>query len=248
MADEVDRWQWEALFASAHGPKKAATRHVLHVLRMHLFKDTKSIFPSQKRIAEMTGLEVKAVGRHLEHAVKSGWLKRRENKRRGKVGVWHQYIPTIPARLKRQKLLNDNLSRSENPLHDNLNAQCDITALSIRHSVPVDPTGCRTNQVLNQAPNQVLSKSEAPESFDNDVSEKTEPAAPIRPGRNPILDEAESLARETGFPRDRGHLESPQHYLDAVRAYRDRPTTSPELRKKLSELLPINSHLVRRPP
>jgi DNA-binding transcriptional MocR family regulator len=160
VASDVDRWEWQALFASEYGPKQAATRHVLHVLVMHLFKESRSVFPSQRRIAQMTGLEVKSVRRHLEAAKKAGWLKRRENKRRGKVGIWYEYFPAIPARHKSKISRSDTMSGRDNSRHDILSDRPDIVSSSTGHPVPHDATPCRPNQVLNQDPNQALNKSE----------------------------------------------------------------------------------------
>jgi hypothetical protein len=133
---------------------------------MHLFKDSKSVFPSQQRIAEMTGLEVKSVRRHLETATKAGWLRRRQNKRRGKMGIWYEYFPAIPTRLKATLSRSDTMSGRENPRHDIESNGHDMVSTTTGHGVPDDRTPCRPNQVLNQVPNQALSKSEA-ERFKN---------------------------------------------------------------------------------
>jgi hypothetical protein len=225
VADECDRWEWQELFASEHGPPDPATRHVLHILVMYLFKGSRSAFPSQRRIALMTGLHVKSVRRHLEAAKKKGWLKRRENKRRGKAGIWYEYFPTIPKRLNSRR---DTMSHRENSRGEILSSRGDTVSTTMGNLVPHEGTPCPPNQVLNQALNHVLNKSES-RNVVNDVFRG-------RPGVE--WKEAIALARQIGF-RDPDPNEKSKAYMAAARSWRDNPPVVDEenvkkLRRKVA--------------
>ena len=95
------RWQWQEAFASEHGPPDPSTRHVLHVIAMHLWKGDKKTYPGQERIAKFTGLSVRSVRSHLKIAERLGWLRIVPV-----VGVRDEYYPTIPAKLDNVQTVN----------------------------------------------------------------------------------------------------------------------------------------------
>lgn len=71
---------WCDAVASKEGPPDSTTRLVLLALALRMDREGRA-FPSQKHLAEMTGLGRKCVGVHLGKAIKAGWLLLR--KRRG---------------------------------------------------------------------------------------------------------------------------------------------------------------------
>jgi hypothetical protein len=97
---EFERWQWLELVASEHGPADPSTRHLLHVMGLHMNQQGHRCFPSQELLAKRTGLSVRSVRTHIGHAVDSGWVRIVQKPRPGKQAWFvHQYIPMIPAQL-----------------------------------------------------------------------------------------------------------------------------------------------------
>ncbi len=179
---------------------------------MYLFKDAKSAFPSQQRIAVMSGLHVKSVRRHLNAATKKGWLRCQENKRRGKVGIWYEYFPTIPKRLISRR---DTMSHRTDSRRDTVSNRGDNLFPSTGHPVPIDGTPCPPNQALNQDLNHANKQSEGPSGRNvvNDVFR----------GKTSIeWKEAAALAMEIGF-RNPNPGERAKNYLRAARHHRDHP-------------------------
>jgi hypothetical protein len=99
VAIECERWEWRELFASEHGPKDAGTRLVLFVLALHMNQAGGSCFPSQKTIAERSGLSERSVRTHLTNAEKAGWLKIGQQSQKGQAWFVHNYVATFPDEL-----------------------------------------------------------------------------------------------------------------------------------------------------
>lgn len=226
MAIECDKWEWRDLFASKYGPPDPSTRLVLFVILTHLYGDSKSTFPGQKRIAEYSGLSTKSVGRHLEAATKKGWLRRHKNKRRGKIGIWYEYFPTIPKRLRERISRGDILSHREKERPDILSPRLDTVSLTTGKIVPVDGTPCPTNQGLNQASKQVLNP-DGDRNVVNDV-----------PRLGIEWAEALGAAKDIGF-RQPGRTESAKSYMAAIKQTLNQPAC-PEvkqlIRRKAAEV------------
>jgi DNA-binding MarR family transcriptional regulator len=177
---------------------------------MHLYKDSKSAFPSQERIAEFSGLSSKSVRRHLEAATKKGWLKRQKNQRRGKVGIWYQYFPTIPRRLRKHIPRMDTVSHREQDRPDILSHRPDTVSLTSGQNRPIDRTPCPPNQGLNQDFKQVLNP------------EPTK-ATGIVVNDFPGVEWAEAIAAGKALGiRPPLKSDTPKKYLALVNRYRDR--------------------------
>jgi len=90
-------YDWRDRGASSQGPKSPVMRHVL--LTMSLNMDEKCYcFPSIKYLAKRTGLTEKTVGKHLNNAVKLGWLIRRIRGVNGQGWRCYEYLGTYPQR------------------------------------------------------------------------------------------------------------------------------------------------------
>jgi hypothetical protein len=96
---EAERWEWRELFASEHGPADPSTRLILFVLALHMNQQGDTAFPSQETIAKRSGLSVRSVRTHLDHAVNGGWLRISKKSRRGQAWFVHEYTATIPTAL-----------------------------------------------------------------------------------------------------------------------------------------------------
>jgi hypothetical protein len=97
---EVDRWEWQHLFQSEHGPPDPTTRLVLFVLGGCMTPKGKGCFPSQALIAERSHLTDRAVRTHLKRAEAGRWI-RISQRRRQRGRSWHvnEYVATVPAEL-----------------------------------------------------------------------------------------------------------------------------------------------------
>jgi hypothetical protein len=232
VAIECDRWEWQSIFASKYGPPDPSTRLVLFVLLMHLYKGSKSAFPSQERIAELSGLSSKSVRRHLEAATERGWLKRQKNQRRGKVGIWYQYFPTIPKRLRKHISRMDTVSHRENERPDSVSHRPDNLSLTTGQNNGLDRTPCPPNQGLNQVLKQGLNHGESAEPTRSVVND-------IWRNRTGIVGaEAAALAHDTGF-RDPLKGERAKDYMHLAKLHRDYPKVEnveavKKLRRKVS--------------
>lgn len=89
------RFRYRLAVCSKHGPPSPTRRHVLLVLSLHMDKDGGSCFPSERLLAEETGLSERSVGQHLEVAAREGWVCRQQ---RGSTKGWRQwhYLASIP--------------------------------------------------------------------------------------------------------------------------------------------------------
>jgi len=90
-------YDWRDRVASSQGPKSAVMRHVLLTLSLHM-NAKRNCFPSIKYLAERTGLTEKTVGKHLNNAVKLGWLIRRIRGVNGQGWRCYEYLGTYPQR------------------------------------------------------------------------------------------------------------------------------------------------------
>lgn len=88
---------WRALITSIDGPRSATTRLVLLVLSLHMNKLGQSCFPSIELLACESGLSRQSVIKHLEIAVRGGWLGRRPFRRPGKAWRSTEYFAIWPA-------------------------------------------------------------------------------------------------------------------------------------------------------
>ena len=75
------RDQWRDLVASAEGPRRATTRHVLLTLSLHMDPMGGRCFPSIRHLAERTRLSERAVRDNIDRAVAAGWISKRRHKK-----------------------------------------------------------------------------------------------------------------------------------------------------------------------
>jgi hypothetical protein len=234
MGIECSRWDWQALFASEHGPDPT-TRHVLHVVAMHLFGEQKSAFPGQERIAVFTGLTSRAVRAHLALAEKGQWLKIKPNKRRGKNGYWNTYLPTIPRRLARhltnsrpepgstREDLRPEPCSTRNPRPEPGSRRPENDDTTTGNSRRHDRNDVPPNQVLNHVSNKALN-SERDSDVVNDFW-KNRTGIEWQEGR--------ALATAIGF-RDPQPTEIASAYMAAAVAERDR-LPPPEICRQIGQ-------------
>lgn len=90
-------WRW--LIASDQGPDSPTTRHVLITLSLHMADDGSRAYPSERCLAEETGLSERAVGIHLQRAVDAGWITRKP-RREGRDWAQYHYQAVIPSQMR----------------------------------------------------------------------------------------------------------------------------------------------------
>lgn len=95
---ECDRWKWLQMIASEQGPPDPTTRHVLITLSLHMNQQGERAWPSQKLLAQRTGLSERAVRTHLHLAERTGWVKVYAKRPAGTKG-WrlNEYVACAPA-------------------------------------------------------------------------------------------------------------------------------------------------------
>lgn len=93
------RNKWLAAIVSGRGPKQQRDRHVCHALAYRMRGDgQKGCYPSQRNIAEMTGLDRRTVAAALARLVADGWIEREDRPTHyGRVGS--RYFPAIPVNI-----------------------------------------------------------------------------------------------------------------------------------------------------
>lgn len=176
--DELERfkWQWRSIVLSKFGPPDPSTRLVLVAIAQHMWKGKQSAFPGQQLIAECSGLSVRSVQVHLDIASSKRWIRIKERKRRGQVGVRNEYFPLIPKRaLKRWELYEEsayrqreNSARSQGeesaprevPQRADDAAQHADSASPTRRFCKSDTQNLRTKQDINQVLKHFLNISD----------------------------------------------------------------------------------------
>lgn len=99
MGTHCDKWQWLSLIASKHGPRDATTRHVCHVLALHMNQHGGNAWPSQAHLAMRSRLSERAVRTHLKKAEKAGWLTVYPKWRKGHGWKLHEYQASVPTEI-----------------------------------------------------------------------------------------------------------------------------------------------------
>lgn len=96
MGTPCDKWQWLHLIASERGPREATTRHVLHVLSLHMNQHGENAWPSQAHLAMRTDLSERAVRTHLAKARRAGWIEVYTKFPKGHGWKLNEYQATVP--------------------------------------------------------------------------------------------------------------------------------------------------------
>jgi hypothetical protein len=99
VAVETKRWQWLQAIASKLGPADSTTRHVLMTLSLHMNQLGEQAFPSQRLLAERSGLSERSVRTHLQLATKAGWLLVYAKQPNGKGWRLHEYVAAVPEQI-----------------------------------------------------------------------------------------------------------------------------------------------------
>jgi hypothetical protein len=94
-------WQWCELIASSYGPSAHTTRLVLLVLSLHMSRQQNVAWPSQKKIAQRTGLGLRTVKLAVSVANQTGWLHVAGTVDTESGMAWrgNEYTATVPAEL-----------------------------------------------------------------------------------------------------------------------------------------------------
>lgn len=91
---ETRAWTWRhAIIKSGLPP---TTRHVLLTISCFMNEMGDGCYPTQKQLADATGLSERAVRQHLDVAEKAGWIKRQEHGFRGQKWRNHEYQACWP--------------------------------------------------------------------------------------------------------------------------------------------------------
>jgi hypothetical protein len=92
----VDRYTWQQQICGEHGPNNSTARLILLAISLHMNADGSGAWPSQKTIAARALVTDRAVRKHLEIAVRHGWLARSIAGRNGQGWALHEYGAVVP--------------------------------------------------------------------------------------------------------------------------------------------------------
>lgn len=121
------RFAWERALGASD--LKPTTRHVLLTLAT-FFNSQGTCFPSQETIARHSGLTVRAVRKHLQEAIGSGWLSASQSSRR----TSKLYSATIPG----DAHTSSNCPESESLARKHIPGGRELDVRSDRHNVPTN--------------------------------------------------------------------------------------------------------------
>ena len=99
MGLPVDRWQWEQLIMSKHGPRSTSVRLALVAIAACASNSQTQAWPSQELVAERAGLSPRQVKRLLQDAESSGWVHRSMAHKPGQRWRYTVYDFTVPSEL-----------------------------------------------------------------------------------------------------------------------------------------------------
>lgn len=90
MSEVPLKIRWLEAVASRAGPPGQVTRHVLHVLALHMDKRGRA-FPGEALLARRCALSERAVRTHLAKAERQGWITRQLVNRNQRGAGWGYY-------------------------------------------------------------------------------------------------------------------------------------------------------------
>jgi hypothetical protein len=137
-------WTWRHLIIKSSLP--ATTRHVLLTISCFMNELGDGCYPTQKQLAEATGLSERAVREHLEVAATSGWIKRSEHGFRGQKWRNHEYKACWPDPQDVEKGAAPSSAPSKEAAEAN-DERCGTSVQKVRHQVP--PTSPDTNPITS---------------------------------------------------------------------------------------------------
>ena len=96
MPKSVDRYRWQQAILSKTGPANATARLILISISMHMNSRGESAWPSQATIAMRAFVSRRSVVKHLEAAVRDGWISRYGAGRNGQGWRLSGYLAVVP--------------------------------------------------------------------------------------------------------------------------------------------------------
>jgi hypothetical protein len=96
MKQPVDRYTWQQVVYSEHGPRSAVARTILIAVSLHMDANGQNAWPSQATIARRALVSPRSVVAKLEAAEHDGWIARYEAGRSGKGWRLYRYEATVP--------------------------------------------------------------------------------------------------------------------------------------------------------